>query len=134
MATALSANKALLLTSLESSCMADAMATIVPLCSFVLEGSFWTWCIRSLPNALVDVSRTGNYIKERFSEKCKLTSHKNDSKWKSCEWVRFLKKVKHVKQKVAFGKYWIMTKPFRPSSYFWGTQQPLWKMKMLISR
>ena len=62
-ATAFRADNALLLTSLESSCKADTIGERTSKCAAVFEGSLWTRWSKSLPNAFVEVSRTGNCMR-----------------------------------------------------------------------
>ncbi|KAM7255264.1 hypothetical protein ACFE04_020505 [Oxalis oulophora] len=54
---AVMADDALLLTSLESSCNAEQMDEIISIFPPVFDGSLRAWCSRSLPDALIDVSR-----------------------------------------------------------------------------
>ena len=62
LATAFNEHKERLLTSLESSCIANMIEDRVSKWAELLEGSLRIWWSKSFPSALVDVSRTGNYM------------------------------------------------------------------------
>ena len=64
-ATALIADKAFLLTSLESSCNAETRDVRISRFVAFVVGLCWIWLSRSLPNALVEVSRIGNCVNKK---------------------------------------------------------------------